>query len=64
MRINKVFKCNFRDEDIHKTANTRLGLYNRSTCNVINYLLSPKVLEIKKAERSGLIVPLEYYLTR
>ena len=64
MRINKVFRCGFSDEDIHKTANTRLGLYNRCTGNVINYLLSPKVLGIKKAERPGLIDPLEYYLTR
>lgn len=64
MRINKVFRCNFSDEDIHKTANTRLGLYKRCTGNVINYLLSPKVLGIKKAERPGLIDPLEYYLTR
>lgn len=64
MRINKVFRCNFSDEDIHKTANTRLGLYKRCTGNVINYLLSPKVLGIKKAERPGLVDPLEYYLTR
>ena len=64
MRINKVFRCGFSDEDIHKTANTRLGLYKRCTGNVINYLLSPKVLGIKKAERPGLIDPLEYYLTR
>ncbi|MGE9925419.1 group II intron reverse transcriptase/maturase, partial [Lactobacillus johnsonii] len=55
MRINKVFRCGFSDEDIHKTANTRLGLYKRCTGNVINYLLSPKVLGIKKAERPGLI---------
>lgn len=64
MRINKVFRCGFSDEDIHKTANTRLGLYKRCTGNVNNYLLSPKVLGIKKAERPGLIDPLEYYLTR
>ena len=64
MRINKVFRCGFSDEDIHKTANTILGLYKRCTGNVINYLLSPKVLGIKKAERPGLIDPLEYYLTR
>ncbi|QXL48038.1 group II intron reverse transcriptase/maturase [Lactobacillus johnsonii] len=64
MRINKVFRCGFSDEDIHKTANTRLGLYKRCIGNVINYLLSPKVLGIKKAERPGLIDPLEYYLTR
>ncbi|MBP2057129.1 group II intron reverse transcriptase/maturase [Lactobacillus colini] len=64
MRINKAFKCNFSEEDIHKTANTRLGWYRRATGNVINYLLSPKVLEIKKADRPGLVDPLEYYKTR
>ena len=64
MRINKLFKCNFTDEDIHKTANTRLGLYKRSTGHVINYLLSPKVLGIKKADRPGLVDPLNYYLAR
>ena len=36
MRINKVFRCGFSDEDIHKTANTRLGLYKRCTGNVID----------------------------
>ena len=64
MRINKALKCNFSDEDIHKTANTRLGWYKRSTGHVINFLLSPKVLGIKKADRPGLVDPLEYYLTR
>ena len=55
MRINKALKCNFSDED--KTANTRLGWYKRSTGNVINFLLSPKVLGIKKADRPGLVDP-------
>ena len=64
MRINKVLKYNFSKEDIHKTANTRLGWYKRSTGNVINFLLSPKVLGIRKADRPGLVDPLEYYLTR
>lgn len=63
MRINKLFRCNFSDEDIHKVANTRLGWYRRSTGHVVNYLLSPKVLGIKKADRPGLVDPLEYYLT-
>ena len=64
MRINKVLKCNFSDEDIHKTANTRLGWYKRSTGHVTNFLLSPKVLGISKADRPGLVDPLKYYLTR
>lgn len=64
MRINKALKCNFSDEDIHKTANTRLGWYKRSTGHVVNFLLSPKVLGISKADRPGLVDPLEYYLSR
>lgn len=49
MRINKVFRCGFSDEDIHKTANTRLGLYKRCTGNVINYLLSPQSVGNKES---------------
>lgn len=64
MRINKKFRYNFSDEDIHKVANSRLGWYKRSRGNVINYLLNPKVLGIKKADRPGLVDPLEYYLLR
>lgn len=64
MRLNKMFKCKMTNEDIHKTANTRLGLYRRSNGHIINYLLSPKVLGIKKADRPGLVDPLKYYLTR
>ncbi|ALJ23762.1 group II intron reverse transcriptase/maturase [Lactobacillus gallinarum] len=64
MRINKALKSNFSDEDIHKVANTRLGWYKRSTGHVINFLLSPKVLGISKADRPGLVDPLEYYLSR
>ena len=61
-RINKRFKCNFTDEDIFKVANTRLGLYRQCGLNVINFIISPKVLAIQKAERPGLVNPLEYYL--
>ena len=64
MRINKALKCKFSDEDIHKVANTRLGWYRRSTGHVINFLLSPKVLGISKADRPGLVDPLNYYLSR
>ena len=62
MRINKALKCKFSDEDIHKVASTRLGWYRRSTGHVINFLLSPKVLGISKADRPGLVDPLNYYL--
>ena len=64
MRINKALKCKFSDEDIHKVANTRLGWYRRSTGHVINFLLSPKVLGISKADRPGLVDPINYYLSR
>ena len=63
-RINKAFKCNFKDEDIFKVANSRLGWYRRSGMDVVNYILSPKVLSLanKKKGRPGLVNPLDYYL--
>ena len=61
-KINKRFKYKFTDEDIFKVANTRLGLYRQCGMNVINFIISPKVLGIQKAERPGLVNPLEYYL--
>ena len=61
-KLNKKFKCNFSEEEIYKVANTRLGWYRRCGMNVVNYLLSPEVLAIKKEERPGLVNPLEYYL--
>ncbi|MCD9225264.1 maturase [Lactobacillus helveticus] len=64
MRINKTLKCNFNDKDIHKVTNTRLGWYKRSTGHVVNFLLSPKVLGISKADRPGLVDPLNYHLSR
>lgn len=64
MRINKALKSNFRDEDIRKVANARIGWYKRSAGQVVNFLLSPQVLGIKKADRPGLVDPLEYYISR
>ena len=61
-RINKRFKCNFNGEDIYKVANSRLGIYRQCGMNVINFILSPTVLAIRKANRPGLVNPLEYYL--
>ena len=63
-RINKAFKCNFKDEDIFKVANCRLGWYQRCGKDVVNYILSPKVLALanKKKGRPGLVNPLAYYL--
>lgn len=64
MRINKALKCSFSEEDIRKVANARLGWYKRSSGQVVNFLLSPQVLGIKKADRPGLVDPLEYYISR
>lgn len=61
-RINKGFKYKFTDEDIYKVANTRLGLYRQCGLPIINFILNPKILAITKAERPGLVNPLEYYL--
>ena len=64
MKLNIVFGCNMSDEDIYKVANSRLGLYRKCGMNVVNYLLSQKVLSLpnKKENRPGLIDPLAYYL--
>ena len=64
MKLNKKFGCNMTDEQIYKVANSRLGLYARTGGDVVNYLLSPKVLSMpnEKEDRPGLIDPLAYYL--
>ena len=63
--LNDLCKCNFIEEDIYKVDNSRLGWYRRSGMNVVNYILSPKVLELanKKKGRPGLVNPLSYYLS-
>lgn len=63
-RLNRLQKFSFTHEDIYKVANSRLGWYRRSGMNVVNFILSPKVLAIKKKERPGLVNPLDYYLSR
>lgn len=64
----KMFGFRFSEEEIFKVANSRKGWYARSTGNVVNYILSPKVLETSlKAKRvtvyQGLINPLKYYMS-
>lgn len=58
MKLNKACKCKFKDEEIFKCANTRLGWYRRSGLIVINCILSPTVLGIRKGNRPGLSIPL------
>ncbi|NDO42148.1 hypothetical protein CWE04_03665 [Thomasclavelia cocleata] len=62
MRLNKACRCRFSEEEIYKCANTRLGWYRRSGMDVVNFILSPKVLSIGKGDRPGLVHPLNYYL--
>ena len=62
MKINIACRCKFTLDDIFKCANSRLGWYRRSTGNIVNFLLSPTVLSIKKGDRPGLVNPLIYYL--
>lgn len=62
MKLNIACRCKFTHDDIFKCANSRLGWYRRSTGNIVNFLLSPTVLGIKKGGRPGLVNPLIYYL--
>jgi RNA-directed DNA polymerase len=62
-KLNRMLGCNFRNEEIYKVANSRLGWYRRSSWYVVNYALSPKILGRKTKERIGLIDPLTYYLS-
>ncbi len=59
--INRKYKNGFNHESIYKVANSRLGLYRRCAMNVVNYILNPKLLGTKIANRPGLVNPLEYY---
>ena len=62
MYMNKMQRCGFSHEDIFKVANSRKGLYARANGDVVNFILSPKILAIKSGDRPGLVNPLEYYL--
>ena len=62
-KLNKKLSCHFTDEQIFSVANTRLGLYRQANGHVVNFLLSPKILAIKKKDRPGLVNPLNYYLS-
>ena len=66
MRMNLKFKSKFSEEDVYKVANSRLGLYRKATGNVISFILNPKILSYtdKKKGITGLVNPLEYYLSK
>ena len=60
--LNHKYKCGFDHEAIYKVANSRLGWYRRSGMNVVNYIISPEVLETRIKDGAGLLNPLNYYL--
>ena len=60
--LNRKLPYHFSDEQIYSVANSRLGWYKRANGNVVNFLLNPQILAIRKGNRPGLINPLEYYL--
>lgn len=61
-RVNHLFRNGFSEEEILKVANSRLGWYRQCGMLVVNFILSPKILAIRKGDRPGLVNPLEYYL--
>ena len=64
-KINKRYKMNFSSGDLFKVANSRLGLYKQCGLSIVNYILSPKILETRNSKRGrpALVNPLNYYLS-
>ena len=62
--LNQKYKCGLDHEAIYKVANSRLGWYRRSGMNVVNYIISPEVLETRIKDGAGLLNPLSYYLAK
>lgn len=63
-QLCRIQRIRFTHEEIYKVANTRLGWYRRCGMNVVNFILSPKILAVKKKDRPGLVNPLNYYLSK
>lgn len=60
--LNRKYRNGFKHEDIFKVANSRLGWYKQSGMNVVNFIISPELLENKIKDGAGLLNPLNYYL--
>ncbi|QUI22059.1 group II intron reverse transcriptase/maturase [Vallitalea pronyensis] len=60
--LNRKYNNGFNHEAIIKVANSRLGWYKRSGMNIVNFILSPKLLETKVKDGACLLNPLQYYL--
>ena len=62
-KLNRIVRCKFTHEEIFKVANSRLGWYKKSGMYVVNFAISPEILERKTKSRPGLADPLQYYLS-
>ena len=62
--LNRKYKNGFNEESIFKVANSRLGWHKRCSMNVVNYILSPTLLETKVKDGANLLNPLQYYLRK
>lgn len=60
-QLRNYLKYNISDEQIRQVANSRLGIYRQCGMSVVNFLLSPEVLEKKIGNKPALINPLKYY---
>ena len=60
--LNRKNKKAFDHEAIFKIANPRLGWYRRSGMNVVNFIISPELIETKIKDGAGLLKPLNHYL--
>jgi len=59
--LNRKYGNGFKHEDIFKVANSRLGWYRKSGMNVVNFIISPELLENRIKDGAGLLNPLNYY---
>lgn len=60
--LNRRHNNGFDHEAIYKVANSRLGWYRQCGMNVVNFILSPDLLENNVKDGAGLLNPLHYYL--
>lgn len=60
--LNWKHKNGFKQEEIYKVANSRLGWYKKSGMNVVNFIISVDLLENRIKDGAGLLNPLSYYL--
>lgn len=65
-KIDRKSKTGFGHEDYYKVANSSRGPYAMANGDVVNFIISPKILETpnRKNKRPGLINLLDYYTVR